>query len=128
LSWYVDSSVILASVFEEPNSIELSSVLKDHPVTSRLSSVEVLRAVTKFNDLLLPRAQHLLTQFSFVDVSNTILNRAESYSSEITVKASDAIHLATAETISPLIDGVITLDKQMAKNADRLGLKVLSNS
>ena len=122
MSWYVDSSVILASVFEEPNSIELSSVLKDHPVTSRLSSVEVLRAVTKFNDLLLPRAQHLLTQFSFVDVSNTILNRAESYSSEITVKASDAIHLATAETISPLIDGVITLDKQMAKNAQKLKL------
>ena len=114
--------MILASVFEEPNSIELSSVLKDHPVTSRLSSVEVLQAVTKFNDLLLPRAQQLLTQFSFVDISNTILNRAESYSSEITVKAADAIHLATAETISPLIDGVITLDKQMATNAQKLKL------
>ena len=107
--------MILASVFEEPNSIELSGVLKDHPVTSRLSSVEVLRAVTKFNDLLLPRAQHLLTQFSFVDISNTILNRAESYSSEITVKAA-------AETISPLIDGVITLDKQMVTNAQKLKL------
>ena len=83
MTWYVDSSVILASVFEEPKSIELSSVLEDHPVTSRLSSVEVLRAVTKFNDLLVPRAQHLLNQFSFVDISNTILNRAESYSSEI---------------------------------------------
>lgn len=116
--------MILASVFEEPNSIELSSVLEDHPVTSRLSSVEVLRAVTKFNDLLVPRAQHLLSQFSFVDISNTILNRAESYSSEITVKASDAIHLATAETISLLIEGVITLDKQMAKNAKQLELTV----
>jgi predicted nucleic acid-binding protein len=44
------------------------------------------------------------------------------------VKASDAIHLATTEALSSLIKGIITLDKQMAKNADRLGLEVFSNS
>ena len=62
------------------------------------------------------------------EIEEDIFLRAESYGPEITVKASDAIHLATAEALSSLIRGLITLDKQMAKNADRLGLKVLSNS
>ena len=63
-----------------------------------------------------------------IDMSEVILKRAESYPSDITVKAADAIHLATAETISSMIRGIITFDKQMAKNAERLGLKVFSNS
>jgi predicted nucleic acid-binding protein len=62
------------------------------------------------------------------EIEEDILRQAESYGPEITVQASDAIHLATAEALSSLIKGIITLDKQMAKNADRLGLKVLSNS
>ena len=40
------------------------------------------------------------------------------------MKTADAIHLATAETLSLLIEGVITLDKQMAKNAKKLNLVV----
>jgi predicted nucleic acid-binding protein len=61
-------------------------------------------------------------------MAESVLFRAENYPTEITAKSADAIHLATAETLSTLIEGVITLDKQMAKNADRLGLKVLTDS
>jgi len=57
-------------------------------------------------------------------MAESILSRAENYPSQITVKTADAIHLATAETLSPLIEGVITLDKQMAKNAKKLSLVV----
>ena len=97
-------------------------------ITSRLSGVEVLRSVNKFDPLLVNYAKSVMKQISVCEIEEDILRRAESYGPEITVKASDAIHLATTEALSSLIKGIITLDKQMAKNADRLGLEVFSNS
>lgn len=128
MSWYVDSSAIVAVIFDEPKALALKNILESAPVTSRLSKVEVLRRVNKFDENLLSRARKVLSQFQLVDMTEPILVRAETYPAEITAKSADAIHLATAETLSTLIEGIITLDKQMAKNADRLGLKVLSNS
>lgn len=124
MSWYVDSSAIVAVILDEPEALELENILESAPVTSRLSKVEVLRRVNKFDETLLPRAQKVIAQFQLVDMAESILSRAENYPSQITVKTADAIHLATAETLSPLIEGVITLDKQMAKNAKKLSLVV----
>jgi len=124
LSWYVDSSAIVAVIFDEPEALELENILESTPVTSRLSKVEVLRRVNKFDESLLPRAQKILSQFQLVEMTESILIRAENYPPQITAKTADAIHLATAETLSPLIEGVLTLDKQMAKNAQKLNLTV----
>jgi predicted nucleic acid-binding protein len=124
LSWYIDSSAILSVILKEPDGLPLESILGSEPTTSRLSQVEVLRRVTKFDELLIPRARLILAQFQLVHISESILNRAENYSADITVKAADAIHLATAETLAPLINGIITLDTQMAKNARKLNLVV----
>lgn len=124
MSWYVDSSAIVAVIFDEPEALELENILESTPVTSRLSKVEVLRRVNKFDESLLPRAQKILSQFQLVEMTESILIRAENYPPQITAKTADAIHLATAETLSPLIEGVLTLDKQMAKNAQKLNLTV----
>ncbi len=124
MSWYVDSSAIIAVIFDEPEALELENILESTPVTSRLSKVEVLRRVNKFDESLLPRAQKILSQFQLVEMTESILIRAENYPPQITAKTADAIHLATAETLSPLIEGVLTLDKQMAKNAQKLNLTV----
>jgi uncharacterized protein with PIN domain len=124
LSWYVDSSAIVAVIFDEPEALALEDILESAPVTSRLSKVEVLRRVNKFDEALLPRAQKVISQFQLVEMTESILTRAESYPPQITVKTADAIHLATAETLAPLIEGVITLDKQMAINARMLNLTV----
>ena len=124
MSWYVDSSGIVAVIFDEPEALALEEILESAPVTSRLSRVEVLRRVNKFDVALLPRAQKVISQFQLVEMAESILIRAESYPPQITVKTADAIHLATAETLSPLIEGVITLDKQMAINARKLNLTV----
>lgn len=124
MSWYVDSSVILSVIFNESEVAKLPTLFRNEFVTSDLSKIEVLRNVTKTDDTLLPQARKLLRQISFIEMSNLILERACEYTSEITVKTLDAIHLATAETLSPLIEGVITLDKQMAKNARKLHLTV----
>ena len=124
MSWYVDSSAIVAVVFDEPEALALENILQSAPVTSRLSKVEVLRRVNKFDETLLPRAEKVLSQFQLVEMTESILVRAENYPPQITAKTADAIHLATAETLSPLIEGVLTLDKQMAKNAQKLNLTV----
>ena len=124
MSWYVDSSAIVAVIFDEPQALALEDLLESAPVTSRLSKVEILRRVNKFDETLLPRAQKVISQFQLVEMAELILTRAESYPPQITVKTADAIHLATAETLSPLIEGVITLDKQMAINARKLNLTV----
>ena len=124
MSWYVDSSAIVAVILDEPEALKLENILESAPVTSRLSLVEVLRRVNKFDETLLPRAQKVISQFQLVDMTESILIRAENYPAQITVKTADAIHLATAETLSLLIEGVITLDKQMAKNAKKLNLVV----
>ena len=128
MSWYVDSSVIIAAILQEASDIDFSKVFERSPVTSRLSRAEVLRRISKSDTDLIPRAKVLLQQCTSIDMSEVILKRAENYPPDITVKAADAIHLATAETISSMIRGIITFDKQMAKNAERLGLKVFSNS
>jgi predicted nucleic acid-binding protein len=106
----------------------LSEILVDNPITSRLTKVEVLRKIRKVDSELIPRADLLLSQMLFAEMTESVLSRAENYPAEISAKSADAIHLATAETLSPLIDGVLTLDKQMATNARKLGLRVFEEA
>jgi predicted nucleic acid-binding protein len=51
---------------------------------------------------------------------------AENFSSEITLRTLDAIHVATVMSLEGSIQGLITYDKQMAANAQLLGIKVIS--
>lgn len=128
MSWYIDSSALVAVLLNQPSAIPLSEILEDNPITSRLTKVEVLRKIRKVDATLVPRAELLLSQLLFSEMTESVLSRAENYPAEITAKSADAIHLATAETLSPLIMGVLTLDRQMATNAKKLGLKVFSGA
>ena len=122
MNWYVDSSAILSIIYQEPEGKNIPSKVWVGSITSRISGVEVLRSVNKFDPLLVNYAKSVMKQISVCEIEEDILLRAESYGPEITVKASDAIHLATAEALSSLVKGVLTLDKQMATNAQKLKL------
>ncbi len=98
--------------------------MKSGAITSDLSKVEVLRNVTKVDATLIPSAEKLLEQFDFIEISKGVLRRASEYPQEIKSKTLDAIHLATAETLLPLIDGIVTFDKGMARDAQFLNLVV----
>ena len=128
MSWYIDSSVIVAQIVNQPSSIPLSKITDENPISSRLAKVEVMRAVRKIDSSLIPRTEFLLSQVQFTEMTESILIRAESYTDEITVKSADSIHLATAETLAPVIEGILTLDKQMAKNAKKLKLTVFGQA
>ena len=124
---YLDSSVILDLIFNK-GSIDFSDAInKSEKLTSRLTQVEVLRNVTRVNPGLLVDAAEVLSRIKFVEMTQTIINTASTYPQEITLKSSDAIHIATAEHLLDIEDVLITYDKQMVLNARRLGVKVLTN-
>ena len=127
MRFYLDSSVIVSAIIND-NSKQLSGrATKENTFTSRLSQVEVLRSIMKLDASFIPYAMKYLSGISYVEMDNEILDAASLYPTEITLKSSDAIHMATAEEILDSDDLLITFDKQMATNAERLGIKVATS-
>lgn len=67
-----------------------------------------------------------LEKINFLPISDPILMAAENFSSEITLRTLDAIHIATVMSLEGSIEGLITYDKQMIANAKLLGINVVS--
>lgn len=120
--YYVDSSAILSQIFSEKNSIALKRFVTSRPVTSDISRVEVMRRTLLLNPELVEFAEDHLADFDFVSPSREILFVAEHFPRDISLKALDAIHVATAIAVSEQLDGIITYDKQMATAATKLGI------
>lgn len=124
---YLDSSVILDLIFNKGSIVFSDAINKSEKLTSRLTQVEVLRSVTRVDPSLLIDAAEILSRVKFVEMTQSIINTASTYPQEITLKSSDAIHMASAEHLLDIEDVLITYDKQMVLNAQRLGVKVLTN-
>jgi hypothetical protein len=73
-------------------------------------------------------AEEFFERVTLLDITDLVLTVVESYPREITLKTSDAIHVATAGLILEEGDSLATFDKQMATNAERLGIPVLTFS
>ena len=95
--------------------------------TSRLSQVEVLRTVMKVDPELAERAVGVLRKVQFIEITDQVIDDASRYPTDITLKSSEAIHMATAELLLDVDDVLVTFDKQMALNAERLGIKVFTS-
>ena len=124
---YLDSSYILGVILNPEDNFPLISSRKIVKYTSRLSQVEVFRNVMKQNPDLLRNAKDVLLAIEFVEITDQVIDNASAYPQEITLKSSDAIHMATAELLLDIDDVLVTFDKQMALNAERLGIKVLTS-
>ncbi len=86
-----------------------------------------MRTVIKVKPELINRAANILRGIKFVELIDSIIDGACRYPHEITLKSSDAIHMATAELLLDVDDVLVTFDRQMALNAERLGIKVLTS-
>jgi predicted nucleic acid-binding protein len=124
---YFDSSVLLSVLFDPGTQKNFVKSARQEFFTSRLSQVEVLRTVMKVNPELAERAVGILRKVQFIEITDQIIDDASSYPTDITLKSSDAIHMATAELLLDVDDVLLTFDKQMALNAERLGIKVLTS-
>ena len=126
MSWYIDSSAIIKLIVAERESPHLKEYISENLLTSEISRVEVMRTVTVSASALAPLAKKVLGALHSVDISPSILYIAENFASDISLRTLDAIHVATALSLQQVINGVITYDKEMSKNAKALGLSVVS--
>lgn len=124
---YFDSSVLLSVIFDPGTEMNFVKTARQEFFTSRLSQVEVLRTVMKVDPDLVDRATRVLRKVQFIEITDRVIDNASAYPQKISLKSSDAIHMATAELLLDVDDVLVTFDKQMALNAERLGVKVLKS-
>lgn len=116
-------------------------VTDDERVSSALAFVEVLRAVERLTaeseregssapserlgDRLSVRARQVLARIALIVIDRQVL-RAAAELAPSDLRTLDAIHLATALSITPAVDGVVTYDARMQAAARSAGLEVLA--
>jgi predicted nucleic acid-binding protein len=126
LSWYADSSALLKLLIVERESVDLSDFIDFTIKSSVLTRVEVIRTLHKIAPEKINDAQIILDGIDLTPVNPAILNVAENFATSITLKSLDAIHVATVIFLDKSVEGFITYDKAMIKNAKELGIKVVS--
>ncbi len=127
MKFYLDSSFIIELVHGQPIATAIISQLDGDLFTSKLGRVETIRTVIKREAAWLDDAFSILKNISLIDLDDEIFDLVESYGSEITLKTSDAIHVASAQILLGEDDWLVTLDRQMVANAKKLGLQVISS-
>jgi len=125
LTLYLDSSAILKLIVKEAESAALSKYIKSSVITSAISRVEVIRTLSRNNQVLVTPAAQVLAKFEFLPVSQAVLSIAESIV-QSSLRSLDAIQVASVIFLSPKNNTLITYDKNMAKEARLLGIKVES--
>lgn len=126
MSWYADSSAILKLLIVEKESAALTDFIDFTIKSSALTRVEVIRVLHKIAPEKIDRAQIILAGIDLTPLNPAILSMAENFAPAITLKSLDALHVATAIFLDKSVEGVITYDKAMIKNAKELRIKVAS--
>lgn len=126
---YLDSSAIVKLAIVELESLALSRGLNgtDEVLSSAISQVEVPRALSRRMslDAAIKATATAFERIGFIDVDQPVLQPAATLG-PARLRSLDAIHLATALSIGPRLDAVVTYDRRMAEAATALGLAVLA--
>jgi predicted nucleic acid-binding protein len=124
---YLDASALVTSVLERPKFAELRAYLEARPdtamATSTVGLIETVRNCDRVGDYpnLMSR---LLRDYDELQVTTEIRDRAARLPGRL--KALDAIHVATAETLDEELISFITYDRRIANVARSRGLPVAS--
>lgn len=123
--WYLDSSALVKTVIEEPESSTLMRWLadKDQVAACELIRVETVRAVRVSDPDALPRARRALATLAMIRLEDSIYDVAADLG-PTSSRSLDAVHLAAALSLGPDLGGIVTYDLRMAEAADVLGLRV----
>ncbi len=126
---YFDSSALVKLVAREPETPALLSLLEPRPevVSSALARVEVLRAAARARatQRTLKRARAVLSRVVLVAVDDPILEAAATLD-PADLRSLDAIHLATALSLRPEAEAIISYDARLNAAAEAVGLPVLT--
>ena len=122
---YLDSSALVKLVVAEAESEALVAYLSDHPAraSSALARVEVTRAVRPHGQRAIARARQLLTRTSLLHLDEALLDAAALLGGD-NLRSLDAIHIASAQTVTNDLAALVTYDRRMAEVATDFGLTV----
>ena len=126
MSWYADSSAILKLLIVEKESAALTNFIDFTLKSSVLTRVEIIRVLHKITPEKIAQAQVILAGIDLTPLNPAILSAAENFAPAITLKSLDALHVASVLFLGAAVEGLITYDKAMIKNAKELGIKVVS--
>ena len=128
MKFYLDSSILVDFLIGEPVARAVISQLHGELFSSKLGRAETIRTLQKTRPQILESAFEFLDGVNCLEISDEVLSLVENYGAEITVKTADAIHLATASLILDEEDYLVTLDKQMQVNAERVKVNLFTSS
>lgn len=123
---YIDASALVKLVIDEPQSVEMQRwyVEGERVLTSVVGVIETRRAVARrVHDRA--HLEHVIEAIEAIEITPEIASQAASIV-PATVRTLDAIHLATALSLQPGLDGFVTYDDRLADAARALGLPVVS--
>lgn len=95
--------------------------------TSKLGRAETIRTLNRFYPNQLASADKFLRSIYLLAIADSVWEKMETFDSSITMTTADSIHIATALLLIEGSGALVTLDKQMAVNAEKLGLQVISS-
>jgi predicted nucleic acid-binding protein len=124
-TWYVDSSALVKTVVQEPESPLLLRWLKGKGqlVACELVRVEALRAVRGSDPSAVSRARQAIATLTLIRLDDSLYDAAADLE-PATMRSLDAVHLAAALSLGGTLAGVVTYDLRMTEAATTLGLHV----
>ena len=123
--WYLDSSALVKTVIDEPESGALMRWLtdKEQLVACELIRVETVRAVRVSDPAAVPRARRALSTLTMIRLEDSVYDAAADLD-PLTLRSLDAVHLAAALSLGPDLRGLVTYDLHMAEAAAALGVRI----
>lgn len=126
--YYVDTSAAIKLLREEQHSSDFAAFYDANDdaswVSSALLRIEVVRTVNRVMPTLLPDARDLLAAFDVISIDDDIVEGAMNEPNR-SLRALDAIHLATARVLGEELDAVVTYDDRLADAAVEAGMSTL---
>lgn len=128
---YLDSSALVKLVLPEPETAALMGFLGAWPdrVSSALAKLEVLRALRRAgaSRAARRRAHRVLSHVALLRIDDAILDGAARLGPP-ELRSLDAIHLATARSITDGLAGIVSYDSRLSRAAARSRVKHWSPS
>jgi predicted nucleic acid-binding protein len=127
---YLDSSALIKLIFEERETSSLADFLDAWPTraSSSLASVEVLRTAQLVDDAVVTGyARRLLAHVHLIRPDDVLLATATRLE-PASLRALDAIHLATALSLGSELAGMVVYDQRLAAAARHAGITVWAPS
>lgn len=120
---YLDASALITLISGRPYTTELRAFLAARPGmpmgTSTIGFVETVRALDRIGDY--PHAMRdLVRDFTEILVTDEVRDAAATLPGG--VRTLDAIHLVSAQIVGPVLNALVTYDKQMLEVAHSMEL------